>query len=200
MRAQVMLEQSDLQRLSRYQELKEQIATLIAFADGPDDRQTLRELDLARQDVAFTLVEGIIRALNIEPPVIDDTAPAQVDVLDQALDIIRAAQRDLGEDLGGSVVDLLLDNLPIDRAAALELIRRIQARGDVRLHLVDTEWNDLYKTGQPVALMNDDGTLTYTRTSSLAWETENGARVVYVEGSVRAHLLSRIQPVEAVPV
>ena len=54
-------------------------------------------------------------------------------------------------------------------------------------------WNDTYPVGQPIALTEDDGSLTYTQTRSYAWMLGDGEAVVKVTGRTVGHLLSRIK-------
>ena len=55
------------------------------------------------------------------------------------------------------------------------------------------EWNNQYPVGQPVALTEDDGSLTFTQTRSIAWELGHGAPVVKVDGRVGGYDLNRIR-------
>ncbi len=55
------------------------------------------------------------------------------------------------------------------------------------------EWNDSYPVGQSIELIEDDGSLTYTQTRSLAWELDSGITVVMVTGRSGGYLLDRIK-------
>ena len=54
-------------------------------------------------------------------------------------------------------------------------------------------WNDTHPIGQPIALTEDDGSLTYTQTRSHAWLLGSGVPVVKVDGKTGGYLLSRIK-------
>ncbi len=55
------------------------------------------------------------------------------------------------------------------------------------------EWNDTYPVGQPIALTEDDGSLTYTQTRSAAWKLGDGVIVVLVSGKSGGYALNRIK-------
>ena len=55
------------------------------------------------------------------------------------------------------------------------------------------EWNDTYPIGQPIALTEDDGSLTYTQTRSKAWELGNGQAVINVDGKSGGYDFDRIK-------
>lgn len=61
-------------------------------------------------------------------------------------------------------------------------------------HMNAKEWNDRYPVGQPVALTEDDGSITYTQTRSIAWNLDHGTPVVRVDGKTGGYLLERITP------
>jgi hypothetical protein len=54
------------------------------------------------------------------------------------------------------------------------------------------EWNDRYSHNQPVELVEDDGSITYTQTRSKAWECGSGSTIVKVVGKSGGYLLERI--------
>lgn len=55
------------------------------------------------------------------------------------------------------------------------------------------QWNDKYGVGQPIALTEDDKSITYTQTKTPAWELGDGTAVVGVDGKRGGYLLSRIK-------
>lgn len=55
------------------------------------------------------------------------------------------------------------------------------------------EWNDKYPVGQLVELIEDNGSVTHTKTRSEAWELGHGKPVIMVVGKSGGYLLSRIR-------
>ena len=55
-------------------------------------------------------------------------------------------------------------------------------------------WNDTYPVGQPIALTEDDGSLTHTQTKGYAYDRASGGAVVMVTGRDGWYPLSRIKP------
>jgi len=54
------------------------------------------------------------------------------------------------------------------------------------------EWNDKFARDQPVELVEDDGSITYTQTRSKAWNVGSGSAIVKVVGKTGGYLLERI--------
>ena len=59
--------------------------------------------------------------------------------------------------------------------------------------MTSQEWNDTYPIGQPIALTEDDGSLTYTQTRSEAWELGSGQAIIKVDGKSGGYNLDRIK-------
>lgn len=55
------------------------------------------------------------------------------------------------------------------------------------------EWNIQYPVDQPIALTEDDGSVTYTQTRSIAWDLNGDTTVVKVDGKTGGYDLSRIE-------
>ncbi len=54
------------------------------------------------------------------------------------------------------------------------------------------KWNYTYGVGQPISLIEDDGSLTFTQTRSEAWELGDGTPVIKVTGRTGGYSLKRI--------
>lgn len=58
--------------------------------------------------------------------------------------------------------------------------------------MTSQEWNRLHPVGIGVYLVEDDGSVTVTKTRSIAWDLGCGEPVVKVDGKRGGYLLSRI--------
>lgn len=59
-----------------------------------------------------------------------------------------------------------------------------------------TEWNEKYPPGTPVGVVEDDGSITLTRTRSAAWALGGGHLVVSLNDRAGGYSLERVTPLD----